>query len=76
MGEVVSLLKWLGGVVMYASPKSRGGKLPNVEPYTKPVMIDGATGNWNGKATNEVLQARHERRVALVKAAAARKAQQ
>lgn len=72
LGEVVALLKWLGGVVLHASPKFRGGKLPNVEPYTKPVMIDGSTGEWNGKASTETLQARHKRRVALVQAAAAR----
>lgn len=72
LGEVVSLLKWLGGVIVHSSPKFTGGKLPNVEPYTKPVMIDGSTGEWNGKASNETLQARHEHRVALVQAAAAR----
>lgn len=78
LGEVASLIRWLGGVIVTSSPKFKGGKIPKVEPYTKPVMIDGATGDWIGKPTVDQRQKAHERRVALVRKAAERhkKAQQ
>lgn len=72
LGEVASLIRWLGGVVVTASPKFKGGKIPKVEPYTRAVMIDGATGDWIGKPSKDQRQAAHEKRVALVKAAAER----
>lgn len=72
LGEVASLIRWLGGVVVTASPKFKGGKIPKVEPYTRPVMIDGATGDWIGKPSVDQRKAAHLRRVELVKAAAVR----
>lgn len=72
LGEVASLIRWLGGVIVTASPKFKGGKIPKVEPYTKPVMIDGATGDWIGKKTVDQRQVAHRRRVELVKKAAER----
>ena len=71
-GELVSMVRWLGGVVLTASPKFKGGKIPKVEPYTRPVMIDGATGTWTGKPTASKRQRDHERRVAMVRASAER----
>lgn len=70
LGEIISMLHWLGAVVMNASPKFKTGKIPKVEPYTKPVVIDGATGEWTGKRTDEQKLQSHQRRVDLVKQAA------
>lgn len=72
LGEVASLIRWLGGVIVTASPKFKGGKIPKVEPYTRPVMIDGATGTWTGKPTADTKRRDHERRVAIVRKAAER----
>ena len=72
LGEVASLIRWLGGVIVTASPKFKGGKIPKVEPYTRPVMIDGATGTWSGKPTDDKRRRDHERRVAMVRKAAER----
>lgn len=72
LGEVASLIRWLGGVIVTASPKFKGGKIPKVEPYTRPVMIDGATGNYIGKPSENKKLADHRRRVELVRKAAER----
>lgn len=72
LGEVASLIKWLGGVVVTASPKFKGGKIPKVDPYTRPVMIDGETGEWIGKKTDSQRMREHERRVSIAQAAAER----
>ena len=71
-GEVVSLVRWLGGVILTSSPKFKGGKIPKVEPYTQPVRIDGETGLWRGQRTPDEQRASHQRRVDLVKQAGER----
>lgn len=72
IGEMVSLVRWLGGVIVAASPKFKGGKIPKVEPYTRPVMIDGATGEWIGKPSLSQRAKAHEQRMSIAKAAAER----
>src|SRR5699024_334536 len=72
LGEGASLIRWLGGVIVAASPKIQGGKIPKAEPYPRAVMVDGATGTWTGKPTASKKRRDHERRVALVKKAAER----
>lgn len=72
LGEVASLVRWLGGVIVTASPKFKGGKIPKVEPYTRAVMIDGATGEWIGQKTQSQRQRSHERVVSIARAASER----
>lgn len=72
LGEVVSLVRWLGGVILTSSPKFKGGKIPKVEPYTQPVRIDGETGLWRGQRTPDEQRASHQHRVDLVKQAGER----
>lgn len=72
LGEVASLVRWLGGVIVTASPKFKGGKIPKVEPYTRSVMIDGETGDWIGQKTTRQRQRSHERVVSIAQAASER----
>lgn len=72
LGEVVAMVRWLGKVIIAASPKFQGGKIGKVEPYTRPVMIDGATGEWVGTPTTELLKRRHEKRLKIAQEAAER----
>ena len=72
LGEVVSMLQWLGGVVLTSSTKFKGAKIPKVEPYTQTVRIDGETGRWNTAPTDEDRREAHARRVELVKEAGKR----
>ena len=71
MGEVVSSLRYLAKVVIAASPKSKGS-IGKYEPYPSPVMIDGKTGNWNGKPSEGTLKKNHRSRLKLAQEAAAR----
>lgn len=72
LGEVIDAINQLGGLVIAASPKHKGSKVPRAKPYPQPVMRDGKTGEWIGKKSRGTLKRNHQERVRIAQAAAER----